>query len=139
MSQSTVAPSTHSSSKADGRTQNDNRSMYIARVDQLRRDHDTVDPVTSDTHSAAAYFTGFFIMVFVFGQIMSQWALLSGHYAAWIAGLLFSLFGISFALGSLLSRQNGRQSPAVLNVESASKIRSAHADYKTRETPKASA
>lgn len=141
MSQATVAPPAHSSSQVDKltHTQNDSRSMYIARIDQLRRDHASVDSATSDSHSAAAWFAGFFVMVFVFGQIMSQLALLSGHYVAWIAGLLFSLFGISIALGSLFSRQHARHSSAVLNGESPTKIRPAHAGYVTRETPKASA
>jgi uncharacterized membrane protein len=71
---------------------------------------------TAATESPAGetslHFAGFFITVFVFGQIMSQWALWSAHYAAWITGLLFSLAGISIAVGSLVATVRSGQSGA---------------------------
>ena len=79
------------------------------RRDQIRREEQADSPTEIGTVSHLPHFAGFFLTVFVFGQIMSQWALYSGHYAAWIAGLLFSILGISITLGSLVATLKERQ------------------------------
>ena len=52
---------------------------------------------------------GFFLTVFVFGQLMANWALYSGHMAAWICGMLFSVFGVVIAIGSYVSQIRHQQ------------------------------
>ncbi len=85
-----------------------NGTCYISRIDELRREarqHQVNDsPATVPPRMA-----GFFLVVFVFGQLMSNWALLNSHYAAWLAGLIFSLAGITIALCSLLSQVGVQQ------------------------------
>ncbi len=95
------------------------RSRYMARVDQLRVEtRDRQAQVSSEQQAAAnnpPQMAAFFLVLFIFGQVTSTWALMAGHYAAWVTGIVFSACGITVALGSLIiqfhnKRRNNRKS-----------------------------
>ena len=48
---------------------------------------------------------GFCATLFLFGQIVSLWAMVNGHVAPMVIGLLFSLAGAGFGIGSVLHRR----------------------------------
>ncbi len=86
----------------------DSRTVYVARIDELKREQSNGDVHEQLEYSSSPPLTSFFVVVFVFGQFMSHWALLSGHVAAWVAGLIFSLAGITVALFSMRNQVQER-------------------------------
>lgn len=66
----------------------------------------TVESVNDPSFSKNGWssFVGFFLVLFAFGQLIAYWAYAQSHYAAWIAGLVFSVAGITVALSCLFSR-----------------------------------
>ena len=71
------------------------RLDYLANLPQQTKPDSNLD--TKKLDPANIQFIGFFLMLFVFGQVMANLALSSNHYAAWICGLIFSVVGLAIA------------------------------------------
>ncbi len=79
---------------------------YSSRLDQLaslpQQTKPAADLDTKKLDPANIQFIGFFLMLFVFGQVMANLALSSDHHAAWICGLIFSVAGLTIAATNFL-------------------------------------
>ncbi|MGI9519918.1 MAG: hypothetical protein ACR2NP_22885 [Pirellulaceae bacterium] len=82
---------------------------YVARIDELRQAARQQQGSVEATAATPPRMAGFFFTVFLFGQFMSNWGMLNDHNAAWLSGLVFSAFGFTIGLCSLLSQVNLQQ------------------------------
>ncbi len=86
----------------------ESRARYLVRINQLRIETRQCPfgdiPEQPLDREPSPRMAAFFLVLFVFGQVTSAWALVAGHDAAWITGMVFSVFGITVALGSLASQ-----------------------------------
>lgn len=83
----------------------DGSKDFFARIDVLRQQA-REDLTLPDADSIEQpKMLGFCATFFLFGQIVSLWALVNGHVAPMVIGLLFSLTGACFGIGSLLNRR----------------------------------
>ena len=78
---------------------------FIARIDVLRKQAREelvlADPISNEQPRTF----GFCATLFVFGQIVSLWALANGHIAPMVIGLLFSVAGAAFGIASFVTRE----------------------------------
>lgn len=96
-----------SSSNVRQKQSGSNLLERIKRIDEIQATleqrkqtaNDSINPPTEPLRA-----TGFFIMLFLFGQAITTWAFISAHFAAWLSGIAFSVAGLSVAMFSLLSQ-----------------------------------
>ena len=90
----------------------DGSKDFFARIDVLQQQAREELSLAGPDSIEQPRMLGLCATLFLFGQIISLWALVNGHVAPMVIGLLFSLAGAGFGIGSLINRR-----PVIETVE----------------------